>query len=131
MQYHAIMILLHRTLIAPSDNDLLSQICSEDELQTCTDSADEMCHLLRLYTTLFSTKTMHVQSIYFTLTAGLIHVYNLHRQQTSNYADETSTASDNLTTCLQVLGEMSITFKSSLQALDILLSVRRQLSRDW
>ncbi|KAL6240280.1 hypothetical protein RBB50_012809 [Rhinocladiella similis] len=131
MQYHTIMILLHRTLIAPSGSDLPSQTHADKELQTCTDSADEICLLLKMYTASFSTKAMHVQSIYVVLTAGLIHVYKVHREQTSKSPGETSTASDNLTTCLQTLGEMSIALKSSLRALDILLSARRQLAHDW
>ncbi|OQU95196.1 Fungal specific transcription factor domain-containing protein [Cladophialophora immunda] len=131
MQYHTIVILLHRTLIAPFGDDLPSQTRSDKELQTCTDSADEICQLLKIYTTTFSTKALHVQSVYVVLTAGLIHVYKIHREQTSKSPGESSTASDNLTTCLQTLGEMSIAFKSSLRALDILLSARRQLSHDW
>ncbi|EXJ56258.1 uncharacterized protein A1O5_12714 [Cladophialophora psammophila CBS 110553] len=131
MQYHTIMILLHRTLIAPFGDDLPSQTRSDEELQTCTESADEICLLLKMYTTSFSTRTMHVQSTYVVLTAGLIHVYKVHREQTSTSTRETSAASDNLTTCIQTLGEMSIAFKSSLRALDILLSARRQLSHDW
>jgi hypothetical protein len=125
------MILLHRTLIAPSGNDLPSQARSDEELRRCTDSAEEICLLLKLYTTSFSTKAMHVQSIYVVLTAGLIHVYNAHREQNPKSRGGPSTALDDLTTCLQTLGEMSLAFKSSLRALDILLAARRQLSHDW
>jgi hypothetical protein len=126
MQYHEVVILLHRSFLSLAGNDatsLAGQSTAPSALQACTESATEVCRLIRVFRLQFGIARLQVYSIHVLLIAGLIHAYNSCHLDGSKAREAREMAG----VCIDALGELAVTFNSSKRALEILVCIRR----DW
>jgi hypothetical protein len=128
MQYHAVMILLHRPFVTDvSSPSALSEV-TLDACQMCTRSAVAISRLLRIFRRRQSWRYVHLQSVHNTTIAGVVHAYD-----TCMFPGERGRqAQEGLSVCVQALGEMAQSFKSSMRGYEVIAAVRREWqARRW
>lgn len=123
MQYHEVMIMLHRPFISgPADHARSEDSVLKDSGDICEASATAICRLLVMYRHQWGIRFVHPQVVPIILTAAMIHVHNC-----CIYSSEKGMrAQDNISICFSALGEMSY-FNIGTRSLETILSLRR----DW
>jgi len=115
MLYHQILIFLNRPFVS-SDKDL-----TMGAGQACTNSARDICRMLRLYRRLYTLRYINVQAVATTMIAGVVHVHDCCTYS----GTKGKLAQDNLLICIQALGEMGQCFNSSIRGLEVITTLRR------
>ncbi|OAP58401.1 hypothetical protein AYL99_07491 [Fonsecaea erecta] len=130
--FNECVILLHRPLIACDESSWLSitptQRDAAQSLSKCVQAAQQVCKLLTIFRQRYGLRRPHHQMGHVTLTAGLIHVFQMCR--TSTGTPENRNAQQGFLTCIQSLGEMGQTYKSASRALDVITSLGQSWQND-
>lgn len=130
--YHESVILLHRPLITPvdaaGDGLAVNEEAAAISLDKCLESADKICAIVVLYRNRYGLKRLHHQMVHATMTAALIHVFQLCVLPAGSAGNKKAQAS--FLICIQALGEMGQTFKSASRALDVITSLRQSWRDD-
>lgn len=131
--FHESIILLHRPLMTPSEPSSPPGLASDREsaafsLGRCIESAHSICSILIYYRNRYGLKRLHHQMVHATMTAALIHAFQLCT--TAFGAPENKTAQSSFLTCIQALGEMGQTFNSASRALEVVTSLRQSWRDD-
>ncbi|OQV00816.1 Fungal specific transcription factor domain-containing protein [Cladophialophora immunda] len=130
--FNECVILLHRPLIAADESSRLSiSPTHRDAAQSfskCVQAARRVCQLLTIFRQRYGLRRPHHQMVHVTMTAGLIHVFQMCI--TSTGTAENQRAQQGFLTCIQSLGEMGQTYKSASRALDVITSLGQSWQND-
>ncbi|KAI1622637.1 hypothetical protein EDD37DRAFT_611051 [Exophiala viscosa] len=128
IQYHAVIILLHRPFVSDMASPRAQSEATLDACQTCTRSAVAITRLLRIFRRRQSWRYVHLQSVHNTTIAGVVHAYD-----TCMFPGERGRqAQEGLSICVQALGEMAQSFKSAMRGYEVISAVRREWQmRRW
>lgn len=125
MQYHAAIILLHRPFVAEVQSPSSLDKATQESSQICTQAAKAISHLLVTFRGNYSWRFVHLQAVHNATIAGVVHAYDscvapgLRGMQ----------ALEEMQVCIQALGEMGLSFRSSIRGIEIIGAVRREWQR--
>lgn len=127
MQYHEIMILLYRPLLAqnpltaaPMPN-LNGHFNGRIALETCTTSALQICGLLKIFQHRYKIDHIHVNVSHILTTAALILICN-----SRSFGYRAKECQGLTLACIQTLREISKTYPSAIRSLEVVTSLRRE-----
>ncbi|OAL33724.1 hypothetical protein AYO20_07062 [Fonsecaea nubica] len=130
--FNECVILLHRPLIAVDESSRLSisptHRNAAQSFSKCVQAAQRVCQLLTMFRQRYGLRRPHHQMVHVTMTAGLIHVFQMCI--TSTGSAENQKAQQSFVTCIQSLGEMGQTYKSASRALDVITSLGQSWQQD-
>ena len=122
MQYHAAMVLLHRPFVSEVLSPTNMDYRTLGSSQICTQEATAISLLLVIFRRNFSWRYAHLQAVHNATIAGVVHAYDACIFP----GERGRRAQDELRVCIQALGEMSLSFKSSTRGIEIIGAVRRE-----
>lgn len=122
MQYHATVILLHRPFVSEcvSPSAIIDQPLNASQM--CSVSASAISYLLIMFRRRFSWRYVHLQAVHNATIAGVVHAYDACIFP----GERGKRAQEDLNVCIQALGEMAQSFKSSTRGYEVIAAVRRE-----
>lgn len=120
MTYHEIIIQLHRPFLAgdsPVETDSHS-------IDTCFNSAQDICRILLIFNHDFTFQYLHPRSIPIILLAGMVHLLctTLLKDARAQVAQQ------HLRLCFHALADLGQSFSGALQALGIIRTFKKDLA---
>lgn len=128
MQYHTLMILVHRPFFAATITTM-PDVAFSDPLvgrTSCTDSARSISKLLQIYRRLYGLRRINIQAVHLIFTASLVHVLNACGSVEPSLKNS---AWKDLEVCQQALSELSKGFQSASRALEVVNGIKDELLR--
>ncbi|KAL5117988.1 hypothetical protein ACEQ8H_004133 [Pleosporales sp. CAS-2024a] len=128
MQYHTLMILVHRPFFAATITTM-PDVAFSDPLvgrTSCTDSARSISKLLQIYRRLYGLRRINIQAVHLIFTASLVHVLNACESVEPSVKNS---AWKDLEVCQQALSELSKGFQSASRALEVVNGIKDELLR--
>lgn len=126
MLYNTTLILLHRPYLSHhSENEAAREKTkhpSESSRKIATDAAVLICNCVELYRCYYSLGRVNACIVYMIVTAGLMHADNWCYLP----AEDAGRFQELHISCIQALGELGKTIRSSIRGLDLLTIVRRE-----
>jgi hypothetical protein len=122
MQYHAAVVLLHRPFVGGVNSPNTQNYLPLSASQMCSQSATEISRLLIMFRRRYSWRYVHLQAVHNATIAGVVHAYDACVFP----GERGKLAQENLNVCVQALGEMAQSFKSSTRGYEVIAAVRRE-----
>ena len=122
IQYHAAVILLHRPFVSEPTSPSAFRDQPLNASQICSHSASEISRLLIMFRSRFSWRYVHLQAVHNATIAGVVHAYDACIFP----GERGKRAQEDLNVCIQALGEMAQSFKSSTRGYEVIAAVRRE-----
>jgi len=125
MQYHCIMILVHRPFFSVRTG--LSGLSFAEvtaSRNACTEAAASIARLVQIYRRLYTLRRINVQTVHLIFTATLIHVVNACGSLDPDRSDK---AWKDLEVCCQALSEIGLAYKNAARAVEVVMCIKNEL----
>lgn len=127
MQYHAIRIIVERPFLSlPAHTGIPARQDMERSREACYDAACAISSLVQKIRRHFSLRRINIQTVHHIFTAMLVHVHNAclsedYQLRNASYR--------HLEICSQALAEIGQAYKNALRALEIITSIKSDLTK--